>query len=469
MKVTQEKLPASRVGLEIEVTAEQSKQAYDRTLERLARELRIPGFRKGKVPRQVLVQRVGTTALKANALEALINDGIQAAVKQESIPAIGNYDLRSEFEVLLEKFTPGEALAFSAAVDVQPEAALKALAGVQVEAEEVTFDAVRVDTVLADYQKQMATLVPVEGRAAQLGDVAVIDFAGVVDATGEEIQGGKGTDFQTDLETERFIPGFVDGIVGMSVGETKDVKAQFPEDYSNEDVAGQAATFTITLKELKARELPALDDEFAKEASGGQTETIAELRETLEKRFREEAESKTKANRKEAILTALAEQLDVDLPETLIQQEVSAIINETAARLSNQGVDVKKIFTRELIDSFRETSRDEAIARLRRTVALGELAKQEGIDIENDAVEARVRELLADFPNPQQIDRGRLTEIVAEELLEEKLIELLGDRFTITLVPEGSKADAADEAEAAAEEPTKKKASRKKKTDETEA
>ena len=268
MKVTQEKLPASQIGLEIEIPSEVSKKVYERVVQEFTRSVNIPGFRKGKVPRSILIQRLGATRIKAAAVEELVEDSLKEAVKQEKIDALGNFQLRTSFDDLVAQFQPGEPLTFSASVDVAPEVKLTQSKGFTVQAEEIKPNADRVDEVLADYQERLATLIPVEGRAAQMKDVAVVDFTGVLPAEdgegeAEPIPGGEAQDFQLELLEGRFIAGFIDGIVGMNPGETKEISAQFPEDYPQETVAGRAALFTVTLKELKEKELPELDDDFA--------------------------------------------------------------------------------------------------------------------------------------------------------------------------------------------------------------
>ncbi|AFY64798.1 trigger factor [Geitlerinema sp. PCC 7407] len=454
MKVTQEKLPASQIGLEIEISPDMSKQVYERVVQRFIREANIPGFRKGKVPRHILVQRLGTLRLKATALEDLVQDSLKAALKQENIEAIGNYQLRSSFDELLEQYEPGKALTFSAAVDVQPEVTLKTYTGLTLQAEEVTYDAGRVDTVLEDYRKRMATLVPVEGRPAQSGDVAVVDYAGRYKNDAgefEEVPGGTAQDFQVDLGEGRFIEGFIDGIVGMSAGETKEIDVKFPADYPQETIAGRDAQFTVTLKEVKEKELPELDDDFAQDVS--EFETLAELRESLEKRYREEAEKKTRGNKEQAVLNALVECVEAELPETLILREVDYMLTQTAMQLSNQGMDIKQLFNQDTIPQLRDRSRPEAVLRLKRTLALGEVAKKESIEIEATAVDARVQEVLEQYKGQaQEIDVDQLRAVTEEDMLKEKILTWLIEQSTVELVPEGtlSKA-AAEEAEASSE------------------
>ncbi|MFM9159362.1 MAG: trigger factor, partial [Dolichospermum sp.] len=300
MKVTQEKLPASQIGLEIEITSEITKQKYEQVIKDLTKTVNIPGFRKGKVPRQILVQRLGATRVKATALEEIIQEGIEQAIKQEAISAIGQPQLRSAFDDLINNYEPGKPLIIAAAVDVVPEIKLNKYTGLEAKAEEIQYDPSRVDTVIDEQRDKLATLVPVEGRAAQIGDMAVIDFKGVIakaegddpDSEPKPIPGGEGTDFQVELQEDKFIPGFVLGIVGMNPGETKEVAAQFPEPYGNEELSGKAALFTITLKEIKTKELPELDDDFAQEVS--EFETLEELRASFTQMYQKEEEDKTR-------------------------------------------------------------------------------------------------------------------------------------------------------------------------------
>ncbi|MEH2271576.1 MAG: trigger factor [Nostoc sp.] len=444
MKVTQEKLPASQIGLEIEITPEITKQTYEQVIKNLASTANIPGFRKGKVPRPILLQRLGTTRIKAAALEELIQDGIEQAVKQEAIPAIGQPQLRSSFEDLINNYEPGKPLTISAAVDVEPEVNLVQYTDLQAKAEEVKFDPERVENTLDKERQELATLIPVEGRAAQIGDIAVVDFKGSFarvegeDETAElePIPGAEATDFQVELQEDKFIPGFISGIVGMNPEETKEIAAQFPDPYANEELAGKAATFTVTLKEIKEKELPEINDDFAQEISD--FETLEELRASLVERYQKEADDKTKTNKQEALLTELLKHVEVDLPATLIEQEVDAMLTQTAMRLSQQGLDVRKLFTQDIIPQLRERSRTEAIERIKRSLSLREIGKRESIEVTPEEIAARVTELLQEYPEEKDVDEDKLRSIVENELLTEKIIDWLLEHSSVELVPEGS-------------------------------
>ncbi|MDF5728940.1 MAG: trigger factor [Rhizonema sp. PD38] len=443
MKVIQEKLPASQIGLEIEIAPEKTKQTYEQVVKNLASTANIPGFRKGKVPRQILLQRLGATRIKVAALEELVQEGITQAIKEQEIPAIGQPQLRSTFEELINIYEPGKPLTFSAAVDVAPSVNLSQYTGLQFQAEEVKSDQSQVDKALEKERQEMATLVPVEGRAAQIGDIAVVDFKGVitsgvgddVTSTAQEIPGGEATDFQVELQEDKFIPGFVTGMVGMNPGETKEVSAQFPDPYANEEIAGKPALFTVTLKELKEKELPELNDEFAQEVSD--YETLAEFRNSLEERFQKETEQKIKANKQEALLVELIKQASVDLPETIIQQEVDAMLTQTAMRLSQQGLDVRKLFTQDIIPQLRERSRGEAIERIKRSLALQHVAERESIQVTPEEIEAKVQQTIQQYSD-QDVDQDKLRSMVENELLTEKIIDWLLEHSTVELVPEGS-------------------------------
>ena len=439
MKVTQEVLPDSQVGLEIEISPEMSQKTHEQVLSKLMRTVNVPGFRKGKVPRPVFLQRIGVTQFKAAVLEELVQSAVDQAIKQEKIEAIGNYQLKSSFDDLVNQYEPGQALTIAAAVDVPPRVTLKQYKGLSVQAEEILPDLERVDTTLNQHQNNMATLVPIEDRAAQMGDVVVVDFIGKVSNDAgefEEFTGGSATDFQVELEAGRFIPGFVEGIVDMALEESKDLEIAFPDDYSQSELAGKPVIFSITVKEIKEKELPDLDDDFAQDVS--EFETIEELRASLEKRYTEEAERETKANKDAALIEVLVNHLEAEIPNTLIQREVDFLLTQTIMQLSRQGIDVSKLLTRDIVETMRQQARPDAIDRLRRTLALGEVAKQENISIEADVLEAKVQETLAGVEDPSQIDPERLVQVLQEELLQEKILAWLEEVNTIELVPKGS-------------------------------
>lgn len=444
MKVTQEKLPASQVALTIELPPSTIESTYERTLQKLAREVRIKGFRPGKVPRRVLVQQLGSSVIKATALETLLGDYVGQALKQEEIKALGNYDIKPSFDELVGEFQVDQPLKFTAIVDVYPTITLDTYTGLTVQAEDSPYDPNRVDETLAEYQKKLSTLVPVDDRAAALGDVAVLDYEGFLDlpedapedATPEPIEGAKATDSQVDLEQDNFIPGFVDGILGMQPGETKTVQAKFPEGYAREDLSGRSATFQITLKELKIRELHPLTDDFAQTISD--YETLDDLRAGLEKRFQQEAEDTLVQHKTEAWLEKLGTLVSGELPESLIRQETNYMINQMAMRLEEQGINVKALLNNTALERIREEVRPNAITQLKQKLAVGEVARQENLTVDPDALSVRISNLLSGMPKNQSVDVARLRAIVEEEMLQAITLDWIFEHNTTELVEPGT-------------------------------
>jgi trigger factor len=431
LEVTTSALPGSRLALALTVPSGRCQSSYDTAVEKLSRSVRLPGFRPGKVPRQVLLNQIGTPRIRATALEDLVDSAYRDALAQTGVDPLSRPELEEGFETLLSRFHPGSPLEFTLLIDVRPTPRLKTTRGLSAEVEALAFDPDQVEAMIEQSRRRLATLVPVEGRPAAQGDVVQIAFEGRFSDTGEAIERGSSDGMEVDLEEGRMIPGFIEGIVGMSIDETREVTCSFPESYPQEDAAGRPASFTITLKELKTRELPSLDDDFAQQASD--KSSLAELRADLEGRLREDLERRQKANRRDALLRALVEQLEVELPESLIQEEMRAVVEQTASQLAQQGLDVRKLLTPDLVRSLLDTSRPEAEERLQARLALEALAAAEAIAVEPSAVEARVRELSRELSTAgNRFDPQRLREAVVEELLREALLAWLEENSSIS-------------------------------------
>ncbi|HIK37209.1 MAG: trigger factor [Geminocystis sp.] len=438
MKVTQEKLPASQIGLEIEIPAEITKFTYEKVITEIAQNTSIPGFRKGKAPRAVVLQRIGVDRIKAAVVDELISDSLKKAIEQESIPAIGNYQLRSNFEELVQQFDPEKPFVYRAAVDVPPEVNLGQYTGLHIKAEEVKYNPEDVDKLLRENQEKMATFVPVENRPAQMGDIVVIDFEGRKKAAdngeGEILPNFTAKEYQLELREGKFIPGFVEGIVGMNLEETKKLHLSLPEDYPQKDLAGKEVVVTVTLKEIKEKELPPLDDEFAKEIS--EFQTMAQLRESLEKQFREKAENETKYNIHNAIVEELLKHTQIDLPKTMIEEEVQSILLRTASQVQSYGLDVKRFFTKEMIARMRENAKPEASRNLHAHIILQKIAEKEGITVSEEEIKARCEEIRQELKD--DVDETKLEQYVKSELTAEKTLQWLETHNQIELVPQGS-------------------------------
>ena len=464
LNVTTESRPGSRLAVTVTLPGERTKAGYDDAINKLSRSVNLPGFRKGKVPRTVVVQQIGSLRIKATALENLVDAAWRDAIKQESLEPISQPDLTDGFEGLLENFQPGSDVSFTLEADVAPTPTLKSTKGLKAEFETVAYDASRVDAMIEDSRKQLATVVPVEGRAAEKGDIAVLGFKGTYTDDGSEIDGGSADSMDVDLEHGRMIPGFIEGVIGMKAGETKTVDCQFPDDYPKEDARSRKAAFEIELKDLKTRELPELDDAFAKQAS--EQETLADLRKDLEQRLKDDAERRQTSNRRDALVAALVEQLEVELPEALIQQESRNLLEQTAAQFAQQGMDVKSLFTPDLVRNLMQNSRPEAEERLRRSFALTALAEAESISVDDKAVDDKVEEVKKDLSADANIDPDRLRQAVMDDLIQDQLMGWLEENSTLTEKAPSTDDAATDDNPAAKKTPASKtKAAAKSKAD----
>jgi trigger factor len=439
MQVIQEKRPGSRVGLKIVVEADRVKRSYEKTLRQLEQNIQIPGFRKGKAPRNLVVRQVGRERIMASAVDDLISEAIQQAFKEARLTPISRFELDDEVGQLLAQFNPEADFSFSGYVEVYPEARVGQYKGLTVTATRVDVKPEQIDQLIDRWRDQRATLLPVEDRPAQLGDVVVIDFE-ARDAEGNSLDEMATQDFQLELKENNFIPGFVAGIVGMQLDETKEIAATFPDDYFRKELAGKTVTFTVCLREIKAKELPELDDAFVQEISSFQT--VAELREHLQKRLEQDALTQSEENLETAILNAILETTEVDLPETLVEQETTQLLSQSLHSLQQQqGVtpgEIRKLLSQlppETLNQLMERHRPEAIDRLRRTLALSAIVRQEQIAVGSTELDVEVEEVMAAYAQQgQKLDRERVRQAVYEGLLTDKVMAWLKSQTTVNWV-----------------------------------
>ena len=428
LTVSTSSLPNSRIAVEVEVPADRCKSSYEEALLRLTKTVSLPGFRKGKVPKAVILQQIGQERIKASALETLLQKSWQDVLEEKTIKPICEPELKEEFEVLLKNFHPEKTLSIIYETDIAPSPKLKTTKGLQAEAKKVEYNPEKVNELIEQSRKQLATIVPVEDRAAQMGDIAVVSFKGTYE-DGSIIEGGDSDSMDLELEEGRMIPGFIEGVIGMNINQEKSLKCQFPNDYHKEDSQGKKANFIVKLKDLKTRELPALDDAFAKQASD--KNTIDELKDDLEKRLKEEVQKEQIKNRQESLLNVLVKELEVDLPKTLIDLESKNIVEQTAQNFAQQGIDVKSVFTAELVKSLMESSRKEAEENLRKNLALNALSKQEKIEVDEIELEKKLKEVKLELSKEKNIDPERLKQAVNDDLLQEKLLKWLEENNTV--------------------------------------
>ena len=431
LKVKTSSKPNSRIAVEVEVPPDRCKNSYDEALSKLSRSISIPGFRKGKVPKAVVIQQLGIKRIQASALESLLQKVWTETLDQEGIEPLCEPELKDGFEIILENFDTEKTLTLKLETDIAPIPTLKKTSGLTAEVENLIFDPKKIDELIEQSRAQLATKVPVCDRAAKKGDIALLSFKGSFSDDGSEIEGGSADSIEIELEDGRMIPGFIEGVVGMNINDKKTLKCEFPKDYHQEVAQGREAEFKVSLEDLKIKELPELNDEFAKQVSD--KENMTELREDLEKRLREDLDKKQEKNRQDSLLNSLVNELEVELPKSLIDQEVRLIVEQTAQNFAQQGIDVKSMFTPELVKSLMESSRGEAEKKLRQKLALKALTESEKIEVSQNEINSKLKEIENDIKlsKEKNIDEVRLREAITDDLLQEKLFAWLEKNNTV--------------------------------------
>ena len=428
-------LPQSRVALELEIPSNTCKSCVNETINSISRSAKIPGFRLGKIPKQVLIQRIGITQLHASALEKIIDKSWNQALKMESIEPLSEPELVDGFESILKIFNPEKPLKITLQTDIAPELKLKKSKGLSVEIKKSKFDPKSIDEALEKSRNQLANIIPVNNRPAKLGDIAVVSFKGIYKDSKKEIDGGSSDSMDLELEKNKMIPGFVEGIVGMKIDDNKTLTLRFPEDYSHEDSRGKEAIFEVSLKDLKEKELPELNDDFAKQS--GNKDSLKELKKDIEKQLKENFDKTQKNIKVEALMDALSKELDAEIPKAMIDIEVRNNIEETAQRFAQQGMDIKSTFTPELVKSLAESTRPQAEKNVQRNLALKALSEREKITVEDEEIDQKMKEYEDEISkSPKQIDIQKLKDVVRNDLLQEKLITWLEENSEVKEINE---------------------------------
>ncbi len=377
VKTSVTELPESRVRVDAEVPAEEVERRIQQAARQLGREMRIPGFRKGKVPPPVVIRRLGREAVLDEALRSSLGNWYIDAIDRAGIVPVGEPELD-----VGDLPAEGQPLAFSIEIGVRPPAKLGEYKGLEVGRREPHVADAAVDEELERLRDRFATLDTVERPAAQ-GDHVVIDYLGTID--GEPFGGGEGRDQLLELGSGRLIPGFEEQLIGASAGEERSVEVTFPEDYPGE-LGGQDASFSVTLSEVKAKRLPELDDEFASESAG--FDTLAELREDIVSRLKEADEARIDREFEQAVLDAAVAESQVELPEKLVHARAHELLEETLSSLARQGIskDAYLRITGKDEEAIAHEAEPEAGTALRREAVLAAIVDAEQIEPSEEAI-----------------------------------------------------------------------------------
>ncbi len=429
MKVSAEKIENQKVVLTIEVVAAELDKAEERACKRFASQVNIPGFRKGKAPRKIVEQHVGKQTVLQEAFDYFIApEALAEALKDQKMEDIVT---RPDIEtVTLEE---GKDVVFKATVVPRPEVKLGEYKGLKIAKDEVKVTDEDVDNQLkrmADHQAKMVEAP--EGAAVEDGDFTTLDFKGFVD--GEAFEGGEGKDYPLQIGSNSFIPGFETQLIGAKVGEEKDVNVKFPEEYHAKELAGKDATFKCTIRSIKHKELPTIDDAFAKAAS--KFETLDELKADIRKNLTENAERKAENDRKAEALETASKNITVDIPPVMVDNEVTRMLREMEMRLAQQGMQLEQYlqFAGTDIAKLREQYRETAEKNVRTGLMLEEVAKAENIKVEAADLDKEVEVMAAAYgATPKQVkkiiaEQGRLNDLAAT-VLRNKTMQFIFDNL----------------------------------------
>ena len=426
MSVSFENKETNRGLLTFSISQEKIKPALDRVFNSVKKDIAVPGFRKGRLPRAIFNQRFGEEALYQDSLNALLPEAYEAAVKEAGIEVVA----QPQFDV--ESMEKGQDWIIKAEVVTKPEVKLGAYKDLEVtvEASKEVTDA-EVDERIERERNNLAELVLKEGPAAD-GDTVVIDFVGSVD--GVEFDGGKGDNFSLGLGSGQFIPGFEEQLVGHSAGETVDVVVTFPEDYQAEDLAGKEAKFVTTIHEVKEKEVPALDDELAKDIDED-VETLDELKEKYRKELAESKEAAFDDAVESAALDLAVENAEIiELPEEMVHEEVHRSVNEFLGNMQRQGISPDMYFqiTGTTQEDLHKQHEADAEKRTRTNLVIEAVAKAEGFEASDEDTESEISSLATDY----NMEVERVRQLLSADMLKhdiaiKKAVELITSTATV--------------------------------------
>jgi trigger factor len=425
MQTVVTELPDSRVRVEVEVPAELVERGVSRAARSLAREMRMPGFRKGKAPPSLVIQRLGFGTVLQEAIRESLPEWYEQGLLRSGVSPVGDPDI----EIVSAPEAEGEPLGFKFEIGVRPKAKLGEYKGLEVgRAESEPADEI-VDREIERIREGFTKLEPVE-RAAADGDVLLVDYEGLID--GKAFEGGKETDGMLELGSGRFIEGFEEQLTGVSGGEQREVKVSFPEDYGAEHLAGQEAVFTVDVKEVREKVLPELDDDFASEAS--EFDTLDELRADIGKRVGEAVDERAEQDFRAAAVDAAVDAATIDLPDALVAARAAERLERLERRIAGQGMNPETFFqmqgkTRE---ELLEESKPDAERELKGEAVLAAIAETEQIEVsEEEMVEALAHSAEHERTTPEKLlerlrENGREA-LVREDIRVRKAIDLIAE------------------------------------------
>lgn len=421
MNIKAEKIETNVVKLEVTVPAEDFLAAMQKSYRKNLNKFNVPGFRKGKVPMTIVEKMYGPEVLFEDTAYIIYEDTYPKAIEEQNLNPV---DYPKLDIVQIEK---GKDFIYTAEVTVKPEVKLGEYKGVEVEKVEYPVTDEDVEKQLNSMRERNARIIEKTG-AIEKGDIAVIDFEGFID--GVAFAGGKGTDYELTIGSNTFIPGFEDQLIGKTAGEEVEVNVTFPEDYNVEELKGKPAMFKVTVKAVKAKELPALDDEFAKDVS--EFDTLEELKQDTKKKLEESNAERAKREYEDKVIEKAVEACEIEIPQVMIEREAEYMVRDIDNRLQYQGLNVEKYaeILGTTVDNMKKEFMEPAAKNVRRALVLEAIAKAEDIEVSDEEIAAKAEEIAKQYDpeNVEKIKNQIITsqkDIIRDELVNNKVIELL--------------------------------------------
>ena len=432
-----EKVEKSQVALTIEVNAAEFEAAVEKAYQKMRRKISVPGFRPGKAPRKMIERMYGAEVFFEEAINIAFPEAYEAAAEQEKLQIVGYPTVEMVGEVTKDGFT------FKATTPVYPEVTLGEYKGLKAEKPEVKVLAADVDERLKALADRNTRLVSVD-RAAKSGDTAVIDFEGFLD--GKPFDGGKGENHNLELGSGSFVPGFEDQVIGMKAGEEKDIDITFPENY-HEDLAGKAVVFKVKVHEVKEKEVPEMDDEFAKDVS--EFDTLKDLKADLKKKITEERQKDADRVFEENLMNQVAENITADIPDVMVENQARQYLDNFKAQISRQfpyeeykkmtGMDDEKLLA---------DAKEPALRQVKMDLAVAAIIKAENIEASDEDVEAEYKKMAEQFGmDVDMVKKYLVKEQVQDQLLSQKAVAVVVDSATAEKPKKTAKKEEAAEGE----------------------
>ncbi len=426
MSLQVEKMEKNMAKLTIEVSAEDLEKAMQSAYQKAKGRISIPGFRKGKAPRKMIEQMYGKGIFLEDAVNALIPEHYSKALSECELEIV------SQPQIDVTQMEPGKALIFTAEVAVKPEVTLGEYKGVEVPKAEIEVTEEEIEASLKREQEKNSRTITVEDRAAEEGDIVTIDFEGFVD--GDAFEGGKGEAYPLTLGSHTFIPGFEEQLVGAKTGDHVEVNVTFPEEYQAKELAGKAAVFQCDVKKIEAKELPELNDDFAKDVS--EFDTLAEYKEDVKKNLTESKEKEALRAKEDAAIEKIIENAEMEIPEAMIDTQCRQMMDDFGRRMQSQGLSMEQYFqfTGQTAEKMMEDMKPQALKRIQTRLVLEKIVEVENIQPTEEEVNEEITKMAAMY----KMEADKLKELVGEREMEQMKKDMAVQK-AVTFVAEAAK------------------------------